>query len=240
MQDQLYEKVKIVVGEKFATIENTKVLTEEELLAIIASYANHPAYKELPNLSILVNDKFSSRVDQFSQQHHFQLHDELIIFEKILEQEKTNMPYQYAYQSLEKISIKEFKNVWAQCIEGSPNASILNIDDQMKSVEIELGASYKDSCIVVYEKQSPIGVVMPHIEAGTKSEGRLFYFGIIPSQRGKGKSKQIHKEALHMLKQDFNASIYIGATSIKNKPMIKTFSANGCNVLERNKVYKRI
>jgi len=39
---------------------------------------------------------------------------------------------------------------------------------------------------------------MPHIEPGTSEEGRLFYFGIIPSERGKGKSKLLHKQALEI------------------------------------------
>ncbi|WP_257351012.1 GNAT family N-acetyltransferase [Pseudalkalibacillus decolorationis] len=122
----------------------------------------------------------------------------------------------------------------------SPNApSSLNIDEHMKSVEIELGPSYINSCMIVLEKTKPIGVIMPHIEPGTKEEGRLFYFGIIPSERGRGKSKQLHRQALQVLRDDFQASYYIGSTSQNNEPMLKTFMANGCKVIEKSKVYKK-
>ncbi len=37
-----------------------------------------------------------------------------------------------------------------------------------------------------YDKNEPIGMSIPHIETGTESEGRLFYFGVMPYYRGKG------------------------------------------------------
>ncbi|WP_423808617.1 hypothetical protein [Pontibacillus yanchengensis] len=81
---------------------------------------------------------------------------------------------------------------------------------------------------------------MPHIEPGTKNEGRLFYFGLIPSERGKGKSRKLHQRALGILQQDFQARYYIGATSVHNKPMVNTFISNGCEIMESYKVYKRV
>lgn len=69
---------------------------------------------------------------------------------------------------------------------GSLNApSSLNIDEQIRSVEVELGPDYKDSCIITYEEGKSIGVIMPHIEPRTLNEGRMFYFGLTPEERGK-------------------------------------------------------
>lgn len=41
---------------------------------------------------------------------------------------------------------------------------------------------------------------IPHIETGTESEGRLFYFGVMPYYRGKGIASRLHLQSLHMLK----------------------------------------
>ncbi|WP_233522734.1 hypothetical protein [Peribacillus glennii] len=45
-----------------------------------------------------------------------------------------------------------------------------------------------------------MGIAIPHIEPGTDSEGRLFYFGLMPEERGKGKSAEIHMDCLMLLK----------------------------------------
>ena len=42
---------------------------------------------------------------------------------------------------------------------------------------------------------------IPHIETGTESEGRLFYFGVMPYYRGKGIASRLHLQSLHMLKE---------------------------------------
>lgn len=44
---------------------------------------------------------------------------------------------------------------------------------------------------------------------GDIDEGRLFYFGIFPEERGKGYSKYLHLQSLHFLKE-MGATYYIG------------------------------
>jgi hypothetical protein len=112
---------------------------------------------------------------------------------------------------LENISINEFKRVWEESMKGSLNSpSSITMDEQMRSVEVELGPDFKKSCVVACENSRPIGVVIPHIEPGTLREGRLFYFGLIPEERGKGKSIPLHQQALDILKNVFKAEYYKG------------------------------
>ncbi|GAA0596476.1 GNAT family N-acetyltransferase [Virgibacillus siamensis] len=239
MKTDLYKKIKVVKGENFVTIEDSKNLAEYELIRLINDLMNQSDVKNTKNINILVESKFSEQVDSELRQNGFKLHDENVTVRKELDTHITVEQF-YPLKTLNELRENEFKTIWQKSMEGSLNApSSLNIDEQMRSVEVELGPGYKDSCIVAYEGENPIGVIMPHIEPGTKEEGRIFYFGLIPEERGKGKSKPLHQQALASLKNQFDASYYIGSTSHNNKPMLKTFERNGCRVLERNKVYKR-
>jgi RimJ/RimL family protein N-acetyltransferase len=135
------------------------------------------------------------------------------------------------------ISEDEFKQLWEQCMSGSDNAaSTLTIEDHFQSVKSELGEEWRKSCLVIYEGNKPIGITIPHIEPGTKREGRLFYFGILPEERGKGKSTRYHYQSLGALKQ-MGATYYIGGTHEANKRMQKVFQRNGCSIQGRTESY---
>ncbi len=235
----IYAKVKIVKGDNFVTIEETKGLTTEEMIAFITNFIDDLELWEIPNVNIMVNSKFTEEVYEVLQDNNFQFHDEMVTVYKKLDEEVCQ-EHNLTLKSLHSMSQHEFREIWAESMTDSLNApSSLTLDEQMKSLEIELGPDYKKSCLVAYEDGRPIGVVIPHVEPGTRDEGRLFYFGLIPSERGKGKSMPLHKLALQLLKDEFNASCYIGGTSESNQPILKTFMANGCHVIERNKVYKK-
>lgn len=237
---ELLAKVKIVKGENFVTIENTKTLTNSELLELIPYMMDQPFIKTCENVNILVDHQCSKEIFTLLQEYEFTLHDENVTVHKVLEVESSNMRDGFLLKDLHDIPLAEFKKVWEASMEESFNApSSLNIEEQMRSVEVELGPNYQRSCMIAYENDVPIGVTMPHIEPGTVDEGRIFYFGILPSERGKGKSKLLHQQTLDILKKDFNASYYIGSTGHNNLPMLKTFQHNGCTVIEQNKVFKR-
>ncbi len=148
---------------------------------------------------------------------------------------------QFTYRSIEeKLSEKEFKRIWEQCMLNSGNqTSILNIDEHFYSVQTELGKGWEKSCIVFYDKNEPIGMSIPHIETGTESEGRLFYFGVMPHYRGKGISSQLHLQSLHMLKE-MGATYYIGSTHTSNEKMQKIFWRNHCSVKTEIDLYYKI
>ncbi|MCM3124502.1 MULTISPECIES: GNAT family N-acetyltransferase [unclassified Mesobacillus] len=235
----LLERIKIVKGENFVTIEDTKSLANQELIELITYLMGQSFIKNCKNVNILVNSKFNTEVDFTLIENGFKLHDENVTVHKLLD-DSSKVENGFLLKDLNVLSLAEFKRVWEESMKGSLNSpSSLNVDEQMRSVELELGPNYKKSCIVAYDNGNPIGVIMPHIEPGTSEEGRLFYFGIIPSERGKGKSKLLHQQALEILKNDFMATHYIGRTGHNNLPMLKTFQNNGCTVIERNKVFKR-
>ncbi|MCA1063728.1 GNAT family N-acetyltransferase [Rossellomorea sp. AcN35-11] len=228
----LMARLKMVKGENFITIENTTSLTNPELIELIPCIMEKPFIKSCKNVNILVDSEINQEVVSLLTDYEFTLHDENVTVHKVLDESST-IEYGFSLKSLYDLSIPEFKRIWEASMKESLNVlSSLNIDEHMRSVEVELGPTYKKSCMVAYENEVPIGVLMPHIEPGTSDEGRIFYFGIIPSERGKGKSKLLHQQALEILKKDFKASYYIGSTGHNNLPMLRTFRHNVCTVIE--------
>ncbi|MFD1040467.1 hypothetical protein ACFQ3N_18995 [Virgibacillus byunsanensis] len=189
-RQDLYEKVKLVKGKDFLTIEDTEELNTEEMLYLISHLITDPSVKEISSLNILVNSKFTDRVDFYLKKNDFQFDDELVTVFKILQLDNTR-DKGFTFKSLHEVSREDFIHIWEQT------------------------------------------------EPGTEDEGRLFYFGLIPSERGKGKSKLLHLQAIQMLESDLHASFYIGCTSKNNTPMLKTFMNNGCTELKRYRAYKR-
>lgn len=135
------------------------------------------------------------------------------------------------------ISEEEFKRLWEKCMSGSDNApSSLSMDEQLDSVKNELGEEWRKSCNAIYLEDRPIGIAVAHIEPETVDEGRLFYFGLLPEERGKGLSSVIHNQSLNILKQ-MGATYYIGSTHETNKRMQKVFFNNGCSIKARTESY---
>ena len=135
------------------------------------------------------------------------------------------------------ISEDEFKKIWKECMSSSENSpSSLSIDEHLSSVKNELGENWSKSCRAIYLESKPIGVSIPHIEPGTLNEGRLFYFGLLPEERGKGQSALIHYQSMYLLKQ-MGATYYIGSTHETNKKMQKVFSRNGCSIRAKTESY---
>ncbi|WP_064093479.1 hypothetical protein [Rossellomorea aquimaris] len=234
----LYEKVTMNKGDNYITIEDTNCLTSIQTLDLVNKIIKDPSFQNIPNISILLNLKLSEDVHDYLSKKMFELIDERIIFYHDLKNiDQSN--YAFTYKSLHNISNEEFISIWSKSMEYSLNApSSLSMEELMRSVQLELGEHFKNSCMLVYEKGCPIGVTMPHIEPGKVEEGRMYYFGLIPSERGMGKSKWVHRDTMSLLKNFFEASYYIGSTSTNNIPMLKTFKSNGCIEKDRLRVYK--
>lgn len=125
-----------------------------------------------------------------------------------------------------------FRELCERTMSQSPYA-LLSVSDWLDQMKGELGSNYTNSLLGVFENGTAIGITMPHIEPGTFDEGRLFYFGLVPEERGKGKSAAIHLQSLFLLKRNFGASTYIGATDRSNRPMLRVFEKNDCRLLRR-------
>ncbi len=132
----------------------------------------------------------------------------------------------------------DYSQLYELCRKGSANKNKQQpIDQVMDSIKDELGPTWRNHCYYFTEDDALIGIAIPHIEMGTKDEGRLFYFGVVPHLRGKGMGTIIHRNALALLKQ-FSAKYYVGSTDIHNQNMIRIFERNGCQLRDRKGIYR--
>ncbi|WP_226683011.1 GNAT family N-acetyltransferase [Sutcliffiella horikoshii] len=111
------------------------------------------------------------------------------------------------------------------------------ISQVMSSLENELGQEWRKHCYYFLKDGAFAGISIPHIEMGTKDEGRLFYFGVVPALRGQGIGANIHLISMHLLKH-FHATYYVGSTDVNNANMIKIFEKNGCELRDKKGIYK--
>ncbi|KGX87123.1 GNAT family N-acetyltransferase [Pontibacillus marinus] len=218
--ESIYEQSKI--QEQLQYIINAGIsLGIKRISAVIHRSTKH--YQELSNLMISHGfEPYANKVEVFK---------ELI--------DLPNVVHDYKWHSISDLSISEdaFKHYWEQCMSDSENEpSTLSMEQYLDSVKSELGDSWKETCKVVFLEGKPLGVTMPHIEPGTNDEGRLFYFGILPEERGKGHSTPIHYQSLIHLKE-MGATYYIGNTHEDNVKMQRVFERNGCKVRARTESY---
>lgn len=235
----IYEKVKFVEGENFITIEETEHLSGNEISELIETISQDSNIFRVSHVSLLVTDPPSTKVGNSLSKHLFKLHDELVFYRhnlRVIDQAESG----YELKSLNDVPVSIFLQVWENSMKGSLNApSYLDMNEQLKSVEKELGHSYRDTCKVAYEGDKALGVIMPHIEPGTDIEGRFFYFGLVPEARGLNKSIGLYLQGLKALRDEFHAVYSVGSTSIHNKPMRKVFEKTGCRETGRLLLFKK-
>ena len=131
-----------------------------------------------------------------------------------------------------------FANLYERCHSGTANKNNLFTTEQaMESFENELGSEWRTHCYIFRKEEKPIGVGIPHIEQGTINEGRLFYFGVVPEQRGRGYGTIFHRISLGLLK-NFGATKYVGSTDEDNRHMIRIFEHNGCHQRDKKGIYR--
>ncbi|WP_173918399.1 GNAT family N-acetyltransferase [Halobacillus sp. Marseille-Q1614] len=227
--------MKIVYGENFITIEEADELTNEEIFNTLEQIEKQ--YKKVENLTLMLSPERSVSLENDLRVKGYCYTDAKVFYYHPLKNWRTLDRTEIEWVSPDEDS---FMKHWLKVMEGSLNPrSALNMDEHMSSVKKELGSAYKKSCLTASIDGEIAGVAMPHIEPGTKGEGRLFYFGMLPNHRGTGLAKDIHLASLKLLAEEFDASYYIGATSHKNTPMLKVFENNGCHEKARKKVYKK-
>lgn len=137
-----------------------------------------------------------------------------------------------------EVTDETFAHLYEQCRSGSANKNnLLTIEQVMESFELELGTDWRFHCIIFQKEGETVGISIPHIEPGTKEEGRLFYFGILPKWRGKGVGTVCHQHSLETLKS-LGATYYVGSTDAANAGMIRIFENNGCTLRDRKGIYR--
>lgn len=140
--------------------------------------------------------------------------------------------------SEELITDEQFGELYVKCTNGTANKKAPQAKDPFfQSLEKELGSSWRKHCYYFIGDGAMIGIAIPHIEMGTKDEGRLFYFGVVPEWRGKGVGSQIHKLALRLL-QKLGANSYVGSTDSSNIHMIRILQSNGCVLKDQKGMYR--
>lgn len=186
-------------------------------------------------LSLLMDEHFES----WLLQKNFSKISSIVEYTRKLE----NLPRiddQIVWHSLSEgmLDEREYAELYDRCRMGSANKNIKQpIDQVMQSIKNELGSDWRKYCYYFTKNETLIGISIPHIEMGTKDEGRLFYFGVVPNFRGQGLGRTIHKITLALLK-NFHASYYVGSTDVHNSNMIKIFEGNGCELRDRKGIYK--
>lgn len=131
-----------------------------------------------------------------------------------------------------------FARLYELCRSGTANKNnLFSIEQIMDVFSNELGDNWRQHCHIFYREHEPLGISIPHIEANTTEEGRMFYFGVVPEHRGKGFGKLFHLYSLALLK-NMNATFYVGSTDVNNEYMIRIFQSNGCNLRDKKGIYR--
>lgn len=156
--------------------------------------------------------------------------EKIEVRKKLLSLPAKNFNFEWKSVSDSHVTEDEFAELWTRCMMYTGNThSTLTINEHIDSLKSELQASWKSSCFVAYNGRDPIGISIPHLEPGTRDEGRLFYFGILPDKRGQGLAKQMHADSLYLLK-NLGAGYYVGSTHETNTRMRRVFKSNGCTL----------
>lgn len=132
----------------------------------------------------------------------------------------------------------EFAEAYELCRSGTANKNIPQpIEQVMVSIANELGDEWRSNCYSFFHGNELVGISIPHIEMGTKEEGRMFYFGIVPSMRGKGFGAKVHRATLPLMKK-IGATYYVGSTDESNEHMVQIFKKNGCVLRDKKGIYR--
>ncbi|WP_101842225.1 GNAT family N-acetyltransferase [Halobacillus sp. Marseille-P3879] len=229
--------VKVIEGENFVTVEEAENIEAQEVTALLEQLETE--YSLTEHFSVLLSDDKTQQVKNDLMQRGYHKEDKITYVSKDLTQHNS-IASSIKCRSITCQPESEFLTLWKNTMTGSLNPpSVLDIQEQMKSVKKEIGPSYRHTCISAFEKEEAIGIIMPHIEQGTTDEGRLFYFGLLPEFRGTGRGEELHHLALTKLKEEFGASSYVGTTSHQNSPMLNIFRSNGCRVTAVKNIFKK-
>lgn len=191
----------------------------------------------LHRVSVTLLEHSKAELGERLQKHGFEHYASKVTVRRALSELPKSQNFSIQSLDHKELTEEQFKELWELCMSQSDNApTSLSINQHLHSVKSELGQGWEQSCIVLYEGIDPLGIAIPHIEPGTRDEGRLFYFGVLPTVRAKGKGTEMHLKTLWLLKE-MGASYYIGSTHRANQKMQRVFEKNGCHVTRNTEVY---
>jgi len=201
-------------------------VSDEDYINEFQDLLNHWKSENVGYLSVLIEEKF----ENWLIENGFNKKSSMVEYTRSLNEILENYSKYKAHSLAEqKITDNEYAYFYDQCRSGSANKGLnQTIDEILQIIQSEFGEDWRKHCYYFTSGDEIIGIAVLQIEPGTVGEGRMFYFGIMPHMRGKGIAKDLHKIALHLLKQKFHATYYVGSTHTVNVPMIRIFERNGC------------
>ncbi|MBN8209207.1 GNAT family N-acetyltransferase [Bacillus sp. NTK071] len=223
--------VKLLDGRPYyLAVENVEKLETGDQIDHFINRLEELALKEqVQHVTITIDSSFNRNFKQLKKKLYVVKKRSVEYFRDLSKENfSCNHNCNITFLSAEEVGIHTFLNLWKISMSSSLNVpSPYSIEEQYEGMKQEIGIQYKTSCYAVFKNDIPLGVVMPIIEPGTTAEGRLFYYGLLPNQRGKGLGTIVHRIGLQLLKEK-GASYYIGSTGIDNKPMQQIFRNNDC------------
>lgn len=239
---ELKAGVKLLDGRPFyLSLEGIEKLEEMDMIDSLLARLDQAIQSDEANHVSITLDRFCTQGIERLKKNFYFLQSTTLEYCKKFQLEKicTNHNSSITYEQVEKARIPYFLSMWELCSKGSLNSpSKHTIEVQYDAMKQEIGKQYQTSCYLVYWEGKQLGMVIPIIEPGTKEEGRLFYMGILPEQRGKGYGTLLHQLGLDLL-QEKGATYYIGSTGIENKPMQQIFRNNNCKPIFQAVTYMK-
>lgn len=209
-------------------------ITKEEVLRALENLVANWRQGDTPYISLLMDPEFERHLNELGF-HHVST---IVEHERDVEQLEELPTHAYITLGNSDYSDAEFAAIYEACRSGSANKNnLFTIEQIMDSLELELGDGWRSLAMLFLEGDEVIGIAIPHIEAGTKDEGRLFYFGIMPKWRSRGKATPCHGEALRFLKK-LGAKHYVGSTDVANQAMIRVMNNNGALERDHKGIYR--
>lgn len=118
------------------------------------------------------------------------------------------------------------KRVVEGALDVDPDEKVENfIQDWLQHEEFTSGLD----CIAIgFDGEEPCALAVAQINKDT-GWSRITYMGLIPSHRGNGFGKWVHRHGFNMMKEQ-GGKLYHGGTLVQNHQMRRLFESHGCKV----------
>ncbi|MGG2091749.1 GNAT family N-acetyltransferase [Bacillus sp. S13(2024)] len=200
---------KVLVGEpQYITIEENNIVsyTKEQVTEIVQYWIEKAMGKEVLHLHFVISSKSPNytHYEEVFQSLQFQHQKSCVTVLKDLS-DVTDVEVRLTLKTIDEVGEDVFKTIWLESMQFSLNTKeTLSIDQLLYAFQTEIGGRWNEHCLVAFQEDDPVGVILPHIEPGTIEEGRLFYLGIVPNMRGKRYGTMLHEKALYILKNELH------------------------------------
>ncbi len=219
----------------------------DERLDVLRSYverddrARHPLAARLAETVggdlLLWSEGSGARLRSAIEAAGFVLHREKVFVERALDdvqRPKTSL----SFVPLEAYGEKGFIDLLYACTAGDPfeDRDASPREEQYAELVRDAGTAWSaGGWYTALDGGAPVGVVLPQ-PYPDDPRGTIFYIGVLPAHRGRGYGATLHAFGLACLSG--RARSYVGSTDVRNEPMRRVFSRNGCRETKRQLFYR--